>query len=512
MSDILHTMISLYEAMQRERGYAALSPMQHTITEDFTFNDLSEQTHKYFTLAQKNQPDFLANLPKHFLEAYALRDSESFRNNMKQDALIEWYLFNLEYPLHQILLGKLTTTPLFSPSQMSALIHYIASLFYLCQLRDRGATIYAHGEVSKTEIDLLTGVAKAYLSRQKLFYGLADEGMKKIIDGNDGYPDRAINHANQIILRIQNGQAKSVLSDVPFKAWYTAFVEEIEHHYETLRKTVVVLIDEGLDLATHSRTNQALDIDVEMKLPHIGALPIFRSISDSTLRSMLKGSRLVDYAKNTTFLRQGETPSKFFIILDGWVKTYKINQDGQESILQIAGKRECLLDMGITHNVVSALAAKTITKSQILALPSAVMRDHIISNRELAQNILSLTQQRLMRLVGQYEQITLHSAIQRVGWFMANLRLETGLDGEPLNLPFDKALIASYLNIKPETFSRVLKNFRDRGFTIDKHQIILPSPHSLCEYCEPEMAARCCRADSINCAALQALRKPVDAG
>jgi CRP-like cAMP-binding protein len=511
MSDVLDNIISLLEAMQMERGYIALSEMQLSTVEDRPFNALAQQTHNHLTNAQKSEPDFWAILPERFFESYALRNSESFRSNVKPDTLIEWYLFNLEYPIHQMLLSKLTTTPRLSPSQMSALIHYIASLGYLCQLRDSGATIYARGEVNKTQIGVLSAAAKAYLAREKLFYGLADEGMKKIIDEKSADPEGIISRTEQIIMRINNGQAKSVLSDIPFKTWYNAFSWEIGRHYQTLRRTVTVLMEEGLDLATHNSTNQALDLDVEMKLPQIGALPIFRGISDVTLRSILKGSRLVDYGKNAAFLRQGETPSKFFVVLDGWVKTHKTNPDGQESILQIAGKKECLLDFGVTQHTASTLSAKTITRTQLLVIPSAIMRDHITRNRELAQNILSLTHQRLLRLVGQYEQITLRTAIQRVGWFMANLRLETGLEGEPLNLPFDKALIASYLNIKPETFSRVLKSFKDRGFKIDKHQIVLPSPLALCEYCEPDMAARCCRAESMNCMALQALRKPVDA-
>ena len=43
-----------------------------------------------------------------------------------------------------------------------------------------------------------------------------------------------------------------------------------------------------------------------------------------------------------------------------------------------------------------------------------------------------------------------------------------------VELPYDKSLIASYLDMKPETFSRTLKKFKQKGFEIRKDAVILP--------------------------------------
>ena len=164
--------------------------------------------------------------------------------------------------------------------------------------------------------------------------------------------------------------------------------------------------------------------------------------------------------------------------------------------------------MGTSSNV-APLNARTVTPSQLLALSLPTLREQIIRHPVLAQNMLSLTSTRLQKAIAHFEQITLRDATQRVGWFLVNLHLETGLEGAPLKLPFEKAQIASFLNIKPETLSRVLRQFRKKGFIINKDEVILPHKQALCEFCNPEMALRCCRAETLDCAPIKiAQRSP----
>ena len=507
MSDALIHTLSLLYALQNERGIALL-PAHHRHGEnELSFEQQSEKTHETLSTTQKHSPDFWALLPERFFDAYALRSAPNFRTGQKPESLMEWYMFNLEHPIHQMALSQLTDNPRFTPSQTSALIHFIASLSYLSGLRDMGVNVYTKAEITSVDNSRLKNAASSYIARERLYLGLADETVKHMIDAaRAAYPTQ-LAEVDQMVRKIKAGYAKGLLATTPLLDWLDSLNGEIAGLRHALFQTIRQLTAQGQELAMQTTHGQTLDSDVEHYLGAIGNLPLFRGLSESTLRNLLKGARLIDAQRNHTLVTQGEPTAKFFIVLDGWVKTIKTTAEGQESILQLLGKKECLLDSGFLGSSISTLSAKSISKTKLLSLSLPVLKDHVSRNRELAQNLLAATSNRLQRLVAQFEQMTLKTASQRVGWFLVNLHLETGIEGAPLTLPFDKALIASYLNIKPETFSRILKEFRSRGFVIEKDQIIMPTPNALCSFCDPEMAQRCCRAEAVNCAPIQLARK-----
>ncbi len=507
MPNALIPTLSLLTALQKERGIALI---EHALTDASDIPSFEEQaalTHKELTLAQKNNLDFWVLLPERFFESFAKRNNAEFRKSFSPNDLIEWYLFNLEQPIYQLTLSHLANHGGLTPSQTGAFIHYVASLGYLSQLRDGGLSIYRKAEILPVDVSRMKNMALSCLSRERLFMGLSDEKLRRWMDEARPPLDVTIGKMDQILRKIKDGYSKGVFAENPMAAWLSLFNDEIAQRSACLITTISRLLQENKEVDTGHSAVSSLDSDIEREWENIKQHPLFRGLSDVSLRNILKGASLIDIDKNSILFSQGDPISRFIILWEGWARSYKTNAEGAESILQLLGRKDCLLDHGLMAAMPSPFTFKTITKSKVLSLSLTTLADHLSRNRELSQNLLLATTTRLQRLVGQFEQITLRTAEQRVGWFLINLHLETGLEGEPIKLPFDKALIASYLNIKPETFSRVLGQFKKRGFTVEKHQITMPETHSLCEYCDPDMALRCCRAEATNCAPIRAARK-----
>jgi hypothetical protein len=68
-----------------------------------------------------------------------------------------------------------------------------------------------------------------------------------------------------------------------------------------------------------------------------------------------------------------------------------------------------------------------------------------------------------------------------------------------IRLPYDKSLIASYLDMTPETFSRTLKKFRDKGFRIENDTVTQPHPKALCAFCDQALSNACKFRDQPDC-------------
>lgn len=238
---------------------------------------------------------------------------------------------------------------------------------------------------------------------------------------------------------------------------------------------------------------------VETNLGVIKALPLFKNVPDNIITDVLKSAHVVSHNKDSILLTQGETVAQFYVVLDGWVKIFKSSAEGKEAILQILGKGEYVLEAGIASPPHCTINAQAVEQVKTLSIPAATMRLQFARSKELATNLLLLISQRSHGLLNHLEQLALRSAPQRVGWFLLKRWLETNPGGTEITLPFDKALIAAYLDIRPETFSRVMKDLQKDGFITSSQRIILPNSRALCRFCDTSTTQFCAHSDSEHC-------------
>ncbi|MGE0109320.1 MAG: Crp/Fnr family transcriptional regulator [Bdellovibrionales bacterium] len=493
---------SLLSGLQREKGYALLSRTTSALGEREAFDAQAARNEAILSQIRHSDLPQSIFLPQRIIQSFTLRSDTAFSESMSRQALAEWYLYQLQQPIHQTALALMVEWKGLTPSGISALIHFLAALSYLEQLRDAGLTIYGRGEISASAPARMQTLARAYLARERLFLNIADEKLRRSM-----HDLKLDNPESQIILddflhKLKEGYAKGLIASTPIAVWFHGFDAPLEAFYKTLIKTLekASLNDEKNE--SFGNLVNALDSDIENSFHFIANMPLFRGVTENALRNVLKSAKILTLEKNQPLIMQDEPVSRFYVIMKGMAKSYKSAEEGSEVILQILTAKDCLVDMGLSQNV-ATISVRTVTESKVLSLSLPILREQITRQQNLARNMMQIISDRLQNSVAHFEQITLHDALHRVGWFLVNLHLDTGLEGAPLKLPFEKALIAAYLNIKPETFSRVLKQFKKKGFQINKDEVILPYPQALCEFCDPEMALHCCRAEAIGCAPIR---------
>lgn len=497
---------SLLAGIQREKGYALLSRATTTMTERDTFDAQAARNEAILSQIRQSKLPQTIFLPQRIIQSFALRAETAFNEGQSHDALSEWYLHQLQHPIHQASLALLVEWPGLSPSQTSSIIHLLAALDYLGQLRDAGLAVYSRGEINATDTSRIQTLARAYLSRERLFLNLADEKLRIHMHDLKLANPESQTMLDNFLRKLKEGYAKGQIAQTPLSVWFYTFDAPLASFYQTLISTLKQIANDDSGNKQFNNLVNALDSDIESNMPMLSRLPLFRGLPEIALKNVLKGAKIVRLDKNQAFLMQDEVVTRFYVLIEGMAKSYKSTEDGSEAILQVLSKRDCLMDMGTSANI-ATLGARAIVPTQLLSLSLSVLREQMTRQASLTLNMLSLTSTRLQKCVAHFEQITLRDAAQRVGWFLVNLHLETGLEGAPLKLPFEKSLIAAYLNIKPETFSRVLKQFKKKGFIINKNEVILPNPQALCEFCGPEMATHCCRAEAVNCAPIQIVHR-----
>lgn len=232
----------------------------------------------------------------------------------------------------------------------------------------------------------------------------------------------------------------------------------------------------------------------------ISSSPLFSGVDPSLLHGMASSSRIVRKEKGEVFLTQNEAVSRFYVMLEGWCAVGKSNSRGQESLLQLLSRGDFLPEPDLASQGISPFNVQALTPVKLLALLPVTVRHALECSGVFARNMMAASFCRVQELRDHIEQLTLHNARERVGRFLLRVRPKTVEGQRNIMLPFDKAMVASYLGIKPETLSRTLQSFKKDGFEIRRHMIVAPDPGALCSFCDRAAAKKCPAVHSNRCA------------
>ena len=239
---------------------------------------------------------------------------------------------------------------------------------------------------------------------------------------------------------------------------------------------------------------------LKRQLPLIKSLPAFTQLDDQEISKLLSHADVRNFEKGKLLFLQGEVLSRYYIVLDGWVKMYTGTEAGNETVLQMLSAGDSLMEAAVFMNIPSAVSAQVIQKTTLLSFPAPIVRNSLLDDRKFARNMIGGLSMRSQSLIRQIEQSRLKTATERVGWFLLRLGLDqSGGASTAISLPYDKLTIASYLDMRPETFSRTLKKFRNKGFRIENNKIIKPHPQALCQFCDETLATACVYRDKDDC-------------
>lgn len=191
-------------------------------------------------------------------------------------------------------------------------------------------------------------------------------------------------------------------------------------------------------------------------------LPLFAGVKEDQLRHLLAGAVVRRYERNAVLFIEGEPASRFFIVLDGWIRLFRETVDGQDSTIGVFGPGESVAEAAMLDGGSYPVSCGVVARARLLTIPAESFLDHLRRNPELALNLLAAMYRHLRRLVRQVEQLTNQSSVQRLADFLLRL-CPSGEQRAEFDLPLDKALVAARLGMQPETLSRSLARLRDAG-------------------------------------------------
>lgn len=188
---------------------------------------------------------------------------------------------------------------------------------------------------------------------------------------------------------------------------------------------------------------------------------LFSTLQEEQLARVASRASRVSLQEGESLFEQGDQASRFYLVLSGQIKLYRLSPAGNEKIIEIVMPgstfAEALMFLDRPHYPVGAQALQSSTVISIDARDFAVMLKESVDTCFLLLGDMS---QRLRGLLREIDELSLHSATCR---FAAYLVQHAPADTDSFSLPIAKQVLASRLSVKPETLSRIVKHMSEDG-------------------------------------------------
>ncbi|UTW45548.1 fumarate/nitrate reduction transcriptional regulator Fnr [bacterium SCSIO 12696] len=163
-----------------------------------------------------------------------------------------------------------------------------------------------------------------------------------------------------------------------------------------------------------------------------------------------------------------------YAVRSGCIKSYYINDDGQEQVTGFHLPGEIFGVDGIGHNryVNSAIALET---SAICEIPFSRLEELSMQIPSLQRHFFQLMSREITNDQQLITQLSKNSAEERIATLVLSLSSRNArrkLSSTQLRLPMSRADIGNYLGLTVETVSRVFSRFQKQGIlAVDKKEI-----------------------------------------
>ncbi|WP_187428094.1 hypothetical protein ROLI_002180 [Roseobacter fucihabitans] len=218
-----------------------------------------------------------------------------------------------------------------------------------------------------------------------------------------------------------------------------------------------------------------------------GRAPIFRNLPPTDLERLLYKSSVRHLDRGASVYLQGEEAHSLYVVLEGWVKTYRMTPCGNEAVIGIFTKCSSFGEEAALGDQSFMAGAEAVSTGMVLQIDARALSQALSGNMVLCQSVLSGAMESNRSLVEHVEQLKSHTGGQRIADFL--LSLCAGKTGNcTVILPYDKVLIAAWLGMKPESLSRAFRRLKSYGVTIQKDHAIIASVERLAEYADEDPA------------------------
>ena len=212
-----------------------------------------------------------------------------------------------------------------------------------------------------------------------------------------------------------------------------------------------------------------------------------QSLPEQHVDSLLARALWRQYSRGEALFLQGETAGAVHVVVEGWVKLYRIAPNGSEAVVSVFARGQSFGEAVALRNAPYPVSAEAVTNCTVMHIPASALNELMKRDPEVCNSMLAAIFTHLHSLVSQLEQLKAQTGAQRVAEFLLEL-CEQDEGSCVVTLPYDKVLIAGRLGMKPESLSRAFARLKTCGVKIAKNHAAIEDIERLRQYADVDPA------------------------
>jgi len=192
----------------------------------------------------------------------------------------------------------------------------------------------------------------------------------------------------------------------------------------------------------------------------VHAFPFFAGLDEQTYDELLAGATTRRYGKGETLFLEDEHCKGLFLVQSGVIKIYKLSESGKEQILTLARAGDSVAELPLFDDGPYPASAEAMEDSSVLFIPAETFNGLLLKRPQLCRSIITALAQRLRKLVGLVEDLSLRHVRER----LARLLIEESGGKRVFRLAYTNEELAARLGSVRDVISRTLSALQSEGY------------------------------------------------
>ncbi len=216
----------------------------------------------------------------------------------------------------------------------------------------------------------------------------------------------------------------------------------------------------------------------------LAQVPIFSELSDEEISHVARYTRERKLDKGELLFQRGDPPHGFYFVVSGQIKLAVSSAQGNEKVVEIIGPMQTFGEAVMLMDRPYPVFAEALVATRLLHIGQSVVSELIDQDPGFTRKLLAGMAIRLHSMVQDVETYSLRSSTQRViGYLLQQPEQDTDDGNAHIELPTSKQVIASRLNLTPETLSRIFHDLTEAGLiNVQGKHITLLDPARLARH------------------------------
>jgi len=214
----------------------------------------------------------------------------------------------------------------------------------------------------------------------------------------------------------------------------------------------------------------------------IRALPLFQQMSEESFADLMTQSMLQRFPARAELIKEGDLPDFLYIVTEGAVDLYA-TRDGEETTIDIVYPSSSFILAAVMRDEPYLKSARTLMPSQVLMIPSQVVRNAFSRDPAFARGIADELAKRYRAVTRVLKNDRMRSSTERLAIWILGMAQRSG--SHAFELPLEKRKLASFLGMTPESYSRSVAALEKHGVRSQGSTITITDPAGLTEFARP---------------------------